>query len=136
MRLTKKRADCARGGSMCRLYMTALGEREVVAESISMQNYARVGDPVISDLRLYSTLSATATMQILVDGQASSSRVILLQTRRRIIFRLSRRQDPKGSTAWRFRSAREWLQHLWRITVFTPGWWLGGPAGAGAARAG
>ena len=69
----------SRGVDVQVIALTALGEKEVVAESISIQNYARVGDPVISDLRVYSTLATTATMQILIDGQASSSRVILLQ---------------------------------------------------------
>lgn len=68
----------ARGIDLQAVALAALGDREVVAESISMQNYARVGDPVISDLRLYSTLATTATLQILVDSQPASSRVILL----------------------------------------------------------
>lgn len=69
----------SRGIDVQAVALAALGDREVVAESISMQNYARVGDPILSDLRLYSTLSTTATMQILVDGQPAASRVILLQ---------------------------------------------------------
>ena len=59
--------------------LVALGEHEVVAESISMQSYARVGDPILSDLRVYSASPTTATMHILVDGQAASSRALLLQ---------------------------------------------------------
>lgn len=69
----------SRGIDVQAVALTALGDQEVVAESISMQSYARVGDPIISDLRLYSTLTTTATMQILVDGQPASSRVVLLQ---------------------------------------------------------
>lgn len=69
----------SRGVDLQVVGLAALGAREVVAESISMQNYARVGDSVLSDFRVYSAAPTTATMQILVDGQPASSRVLLLE---------------------------------------------------------
>ncbi len=69
----------SRGIDLQSVALTALGDHEVVAEGISMQSYARVGDTVDSDLRVYSATPTTATLQILVDGQPASSRVLILQ---------------------------------------------------------
>lgn len=58
--------------------LNALGEREVVVEGLSMQSYARVGDPVPAELRVYSTQAVTATLSLLVDGTPAPPSVILL----------------------------------------------------------
>ncbi|HST04759.1 MAG TPA: VWA domain-containing protein, partial [Chloroflexia bacterium] len=59
--------------------LNALGEHEVVVEGLSMQSYARVGDPVPAELRVYSTQAVTATLSLNVDGVSATPSVILLK---------------------------------------------------------
>jgi uncharacterized membrane protein len=69
----------ARGIDLQVMGLTALGKPEVIAERLDMQQYARVGDTVTSDLYVYSTDATDATVNLTVDGAQVSSRSVSLQ---------------------------------------------------------
>jgi uncharacterized membrane protein len=69
----------ARGIDLQVMGLTALGKPEVIAERLDMQQYARVGDTVSTDLYVYSTDATNATVTLSVDGAQVSSRSVSLQ---------------------------------------------------------
>lgn len=73
-------ASLAAGGVDLRVVpLTALGEPEVIVTGFPTTPYVRLGDVVQSELHVYSTGPATATLSLSVDGQETTTRRIALQ---------------------------------------------------------
>lgn len=58
--------------------LQALGKPEVIVRSLDLPSYARVGDPVQSELSVYSTGATTATLQLTVDDKPLTTRLVNL----------------------------------------------------------
>ena len=59
----------ARGVDVQVVGLSALGSPEVILKSLDIASYARVGDTVVSELRIYSTTETSATVNLKVDGK-------------------------------------------------------------------
>jgi uncharacterized membrane protein len=63
----------ARGIDLAVVPLPALGNPEMIVEGVAAPGYVRVGDSVASEVSIYSTSVATATLQVSVDGQPVST---------------------------------------------------------------
>jgi uncharacterized membrane protein len=68
----------SRGIDLQVVALTALGQPEVIAESLDIPAYARLGDTIAGQLAVYSTAPATATVRLSVDGRALATRSVHL----------------------------------------------------------
>ncbi|HUP28310.1 MAG TPA: VWA domain-containing protein [Chloroflexia bacterium] len=69
----------ARGVSVDVVGLGALGDKEIIVRGLTTPPYARQGDSVQSDLRVFSTADTAATISVRVDGSAPSTRQIALK---------------------------------------------------------
>ncbi len=69
----------ARGIDLQVVRLDALGTPEIIAENLIIPPYVRVGDTIAGELTIYSTGTATATLQLDVDGSLLSTRAIALK---------------------------------------------------------
>jgi Ca-activated chloride channel family protein len=69
----------ARGIDLQVVPLVALGTPEVILEGVSTPPYARQGDTLSSQVRIFSTAAATATLQVRLDGAPLTTRPITLQ---------------------------------------------------------
>lgn len=69
----------ARGIDVQVVGLTALGKPEVIVRSLDLPAYARVGDPVQAQLSVYSSVDATATLKLSVNGAPLAAQPISLK---------------------------------------------------------
>ncbi len=69
----------ARGIDVQVVPLVALGTPEVILEGVSMLPYARQGDTLTSQVRVYSTGVASATLQVRLDGSVLTTRAVTLR---------------------------------------------------------
>ncbi|HUS13810.1 MAG TPA: VWA domain-containing protein [Chloroflexia bacterium] len=67
-----------RGVDLQVLAVPALGPDEVIAEHLALPAYARVGDNIPGQVRIFSTRATTATLTVQVDGAPAGRRTVLL----------------------------------------------------------
>ena len=75
---TEATALAARGIDLQVVALAALGQPEVIAESLDIPAYARLGDTIAGDLAVYSTAATSATISLRVDGRALVTRQVQL----------------------------------------------------------
>jgi uncharacterized membrane protein len=63
----------ARGINIQAVALSALGNPEVILRGIDTPAYARVGDSIASNVRIYSTTATSATLSLSVDGAQPTS---------------------------------------------------------------
>src|SRR5688572_4333429 len=71
----------ARGVAVDVVALGALGDPEIIVRGLDTIPYARAGDSIQSDLRVFSTADITATMTVVVDGSQPATRQITLKKR-------------------------------------------------------
>jgi uncharacterized membrane protein len=59
--------------------LTALGNPETVVRSVTVPQYARVGDPLHADVSVYSTGDVSATLRLQIDGGTPVERSVTLK---------------------------------------------------------
>jgi len=69
----------ARGVSLDVVALGALGDPEIIVRGLDTIPYARAGDTIQSDLRVFSTAETVATMTVSVDGGKAETRQITLK---------------------------------------------------------
>ncbi|MFL5732680.1 MAG: VWA domain-containing protein [Chloroflexia bacterium] len=69
----------ARGIDVQVVALSALGSPEIIMKSLDMPAYARVGDSIQSEIQIFSTGEATATLRLAVDGAPLQARQIGLK---------------------------------------------------------
>jgi len=69
----------ARGIQLNVVALTALGDPEIIVRSLDAPPYARIGDSIQSELRVFSTKEISATLRVQVDGAPPATRAITLK---------------------------------------------------------
>ena len=65
--------------------LQALGDPEIIAEGVDMPSYARVGDAVAGQVRVYSSKDTRARLQVTADDTVLTTRVVTLKQGENVI---------------------------------------------------
>src|SRR4051794_25102933 len=74
-----------RGINLQIVALRALGNPEIIAEGLDMPSYARVGDAVAGQVRVYSSKDTRARFQVTADGTPLTTRVVTLKQGENVI---------------------------------------------------